>query len=514
MNKKWIIIVAVALVVVIAGTVGLVVVLNRARDSDEGDQFIPAGWQAEIEDLGETKLSFYFEAQQSRAMNDVLQAVNRKLKDDIGAEISFEFIWENPERYLDRIRQDIAAGLPCDAFYYSSYFPISIQSLVKENLVMDLTELFPQVAYQYYGQFTNEDIDALSVNGKLYSIPARLPGAIRKCAIVRQDLMEKYNIPAIHNYDDYEFFLKTIKENEPDMIPMNYWDTTLGLFSDVNGYVNVDYEMGLVYRWDNSSVKIEAWEQTPVFMESMNRIKGWYEKEYLTKNVGIAEIDDFMVTNGKWASFIGNWGDQFNYNTIVQASELKDMSYAAYQLYDGISARNPLMESGLLVSSHSKNAEKVLQFVNWLQSSQENYDLFMYGVEGTHYIQKEDYIKPPEDTDMSNTFYQWGWKSPFRNIDFERASFPDMKKDVQQYYEVITNSSKYPPHIGFYPDYSTVNDIATLRRMGFSSLDRKVYTGFFEQQDVIDYIKEQKDFGMDNLVEEIQRQLDEYLLKR
>lgn len=512
MNKKLLIILTAVLIIAIGTTA--VFLLTREKEADEGDQFLPAGWQADVGELEEAKLSIYFEARHNDVVDEVLEELNKKLKDDLNAEISFEFIYDYPDAYLNRIRQDIAAGIPCDAFYFSSYFPQSLDALAKEGLVKDITELFPMYAHNYYGQFASDDILAVSTEGKLYGIPAKLPGANKKCVIVRQDLMEKYSIPEIKSFDDYEVFLQAIKKNEPDMIPMNYWDTTVGLFSDVCGYVNMDYDMGLVYKWDSPSIKIEAWEQTPVFMEGIGRIRSWFENGYLLENVGIAETDERMIANGKWASFVGQWGDQFEYNSILRTKQVTEWNYKAYPLHDGLSARNTPMESGLAINEKSRNAERVLMFINWLQSEQEHYDMLMYGVKGKHYVEKNDYIEPPEGTVPSQSFFFWGWKAPFRNIEYERANFPGLKDEVNRYREVITKYTKYPPHTGFYPDYSTLGSIITARRLSNSTLDRYIYMGSFSDRDVEEYIKEQKDAGIDNLVEEIQKQLDQFVAQR
>lgn len=512
MNKKWIIIISAVLVVVIAGTLAVILLSReRAREASEEAKFLPGEWVPEADNLKDEKLVFYIPAQDNEASKDVLKALNRRLKDEIKTELAFEFVPDYPEAYVQKVREAIAAGSPCDAFYFSDYFPMTMKSLADEGLAKDLTNLFPRYAYDYFSQFSEEDRDALLVDGKLYGIPSRIPGTYRKCVIVRQDLMEKYNIPPIKSYDDYEVYLQTIKKNEPEMIPMNYYELNIGLFSDVNGYVLLDYQMGLVYKWDSPSIKVEAWEQTPEFSAGLSRMNSWFQKGYLLKDVAISQIDQRMITNGKWASFIGNWGDHFTYNAYVRASGIKDWSYEAYPLHDGFSARNTPMESGMAVSNKSKLVDRVLMFVNWLQSDQENYDLLMYGIKGTHYFEKGDYIEIPEGVKFENSFFNWGWKAPFRNINYERVNYPGLKEEVKEYYDVIVRSTKYPPHMGFYPDYSMVNDIKTLRRLDNFSLDRKAYSNDFKPINVEEYIKLQKDQGIEVLVAEVQKQLDAFI---
>lgn len=510
MKKKLVMIIASILSIAAIATVIFVFSYNRGKVVNEEDDFLPTINQIDVQDLKDTKLTIYFEAQTNSALKEVLEAINQKLRSDLKTELAFEFVWDYPENYLNTVKQAIASGSPCDAFYYSSYFPVSTKALASEGLIMDLTDKFPQNAPDYYGSFSKEDIAAISTNGKVYAIPSRIPRAARKCAIVRQDLMEKYEIPEIKSYQDYEVYLETIKSKEQNLVPMNYWETTLGLFSESSGYATLDYELGLVYKWNTSSpsVKLEVWEQTDGFSEGLNIIKNWYDKGYLMKNIGIAQIDESMIAGGKWASFIGNWGDEFNYNAILIANGIKDYKYKAYQLYNGLSARYSPLENGLLISAKSSQADRVLMFINWLESSQDNYDMLMYGIKGVHYTVGKDFITPPEDINISNSFFQWGWKVPFRNFDYERANFSGLKEDVVRYNEIINEKTKYSPLLSFYPDYSPVSDLLVFRRLAFSNLDQKVYTGIFKQSDIDEFIKEQKDNGIGSIVSELQNQID------
>lgn len=510
MNKKLIVIISVILVVLIAGGTAAFLLL-RDRNSEK-DEFLPTAsdFEVDVSNLKFTELTFYFLGQEIPTAKEVLQAVNSKLKQGLNTEIHFKCVFERPENYLDKIKSDMASGLPCDAFQYFGGFPVSLETLANEGYIADLTKLFPQSAPNYYRQFSQDDIDAIKVKDKIYAIPGRIPYANRTCAIVRQDLMEKYNIPEIKNYSDYEFFLKTIKEKEPNIIPMNYYDTTIGLFADSYGYVILDYQLGLVYKWDDPDVKIMAWEQTPVYKNCLNRIKSWKESNYLMKNGGIAQIDEGMVTSGRWASFIGRLGDHFNYNAVLRAQGTTEWYYRAYQLNDGFSARVSPLDTGVAINAKSANAERVLMFIDWLESSQENYDLYMYGVKGKHYVEKEDYIEPPEGVTMEYSFFNWPWKAPFRDIDYERANTPGLKEEVAQYYDIITKNSKYPPLNGFTPDYSTVDSIKTLRQISYTDMDRSVYIGDYDESKADEFIKDEKDTGVDNLVAEVQRQADQF----
>ncbi|NLK86757.1 MAG: extracellular solute-binding protein [Clostridiaceae bacterium] len=510
MNKKLMIIIA-AILIVIAGGITAFLLLKPGVQPEEEDLFLPGDWQIDVEELKDAAITIYLDVPNQNDMEDVLEAVNRKLKDDLKTQLDFEVYWEYPAMFIDRVRTSNASGQPCDAYIYSTGFDMPVKTLVEQGLMMDLSELFPKYAPNYYNQFSRDEIKALTVDGGIYLIPPRIPSADIKYAVVRQDLMEKYNIPEISSYDDFEVYLETVKKNEPDMITTNYYDTSLGMFAQAYGYAILDRDMQLVYRWDDPEMQIMAWEQTPECLESLERLNGWLEKGYLAKTYIIAEIQNQMVTTGKWASFVCDPSNQMYFNSLLNSKGIKDISYRAYPLYDGCSARNPMMSYGLAVNGGSRQPERVLMFIDWLQSDRENYDLLMYGVKGTHYIDKGGYIEPAPD--VAATFYEWVWKPPFENIDYQRTNYPGLEEEIDSYHEILAKRTKFPAHFGFIPDYSSVYDIATPRKQRSFELDDLVYRGSFSEVGLQKYRDEQKRLGVDSVIAEIQKQLDDYRAK-
>ena len=76
-----------------------------------------------------------------------------------------------------------------------------------------------------------------------------------------------------------------------------------------------------------------------------------------------------------------SYDDEISLKENIPTSELA-ISYLApdqpYMQYTSIQNLNA-------ISSTSENPEAGLMFLNWLYSKKANHDLFIYGVEGTHY---------------------------------------------------------------------------------------------------------------------------------
>lgn len=520
MKKKHMIITAAVLLVVIAGGITAYSLLSRGTQDTEEEDFLPEGWEIDIGKLRDTTLTFYINAMSQSEYKDVLEELNLKLDNDIRCKIAFEFYYENYQAFINRIKRDNASGQTCDAFFYSPDSNMSVKSIADEGLAMDVSGLFPEYASGYYNQFTNEEIKAMSVSGGIYLIPPRIPSTSVRYALVRQDLMEKYRIPEIHSYDDLEAYLERIRLNEPDMLPLRLEDTTMGLFADVYGYVILDYVSGLVYKWDDPSMKVMAWEQVPEYKEILERIRRWNDNDYLGTDGRIdyvlvdenpeAAFSAPFITDGKTASFISDPSDQMYFNTLLSSKGIRDFTYKAYPLYDGYSARYSIPNKGIMINSRSRQPERVLMFIDWLQSYQENYDLLMYGAKGTHYVDKGDYIEPPAGT--ATTFLVWGWKMPFENIDNQRANYPGQSSEMAEYREILDKKTKYPPHFGFRPDFSTMKRLYEDRYMSLLTQEHEIFNDHdFDDTMYEEFLEEQKSHGIDILIGEVQGQLDGYM---
>lgn len=521
MKKKHIIIISAVLLVIIAGGIMAYSLLYRKDYESDEEDFLPEGWKLETDKLKDTTLTFYINAQRQKASDEIVEAVNLKLGNDIRTKITFKYYWEYYQQFLDRIERDNASGITCDAYIYNRDFYASVKQIADEELAMDVSELFPEYAPVYYNQFTEEDLRALKVNGGIYIIPARMPAADMKFALVRQDLMEKYDIPPIDSYDDYEVYLEAVKNNEPGLLPMCYRNTSMGLFASMYGYVPLDYIAGLVYRWDDPSMKIMAWEQTPEFTECLERMRRWAQRGYLTDGgkesgvLGVVNGDftgnyDLYVINEKAASFISDPSDEAYFNTLLRSKGITDYSYKAYPLYDGYSPRRSLMQNGVIINPLSRQPERVLMFIDWLQSEQENYDLFMYGKEDVHYIDRGDYITPSPD--VVTTFLEYSWRSAFENIDRQRAYYPGQKEELRNLLELVGTRTKYAPHYGFTPDYKPVERIYEQRWMQYAIPENLAYNDIEIDETILaKMIDDLKKAGTDTLTAEIQNQLDAYV---
>ena len=79
---------------------------------------------------------------------------------------------------------------------------------------MDLTELAPVYAPNLYGAYSEDQIQASTMDDKLWIMPPNYSVQVINGVAVRGDLMDKYGIEEIKNADDFVDYLTAVYENE------------------------------------------------------------------------------------------------------------------------------------------------------------------------------------------------------------------------------------------------------------------------------------------------------------
>ena len=511
--KKKVMIISSTIIILVAAAA--ILFFTFFKGGNHAISSIIPGNMFETKQLDQVTLTFHYPSEEPASTKEILNQIQEKTKTSINVKLNFVFhTWENYESDINAL---LASSQPCDAFYiYSgSMKKDSFKSYAQKGLLMDITEMLPKYALSYYNKLKPEEIAAATVDGKLTALPGRSNGFYRPCAIVRADLMEKYSIPEIKNFNDYELFLKTIKEKEPAVYPLGSYGYSFQFFSAINNYAVLDDSLKLVYKWDDEKMKVKVWEQTPEFLESIKTVNSWFDKGYLSKDIPVIWADESIITSRSFASFISSQGTADYFNTVLKANNISDFSFKEYPLYTNIHCQktDPMQEC-LVFSAKSQNVDRALMFVNWLESSQDNYDLLMYGIKDKNYTLKDERIVIPSGTKSSENFHNWGWRNTFLNQDYERLNANSDEALFTAYKEFGEKNAEYAPHTGFIIDKTELNGMEGDRTFDYYLFEDALRNGTFHEAEQEEYMNKFNTSDMGKLVEQVQLQIDTWLASR
>ena len=162
------------------------------------------------------------------------------------------------------------------------------------------------------------------------------------------------------------------------------------------------------------------------------------------------------------------------------------------------------------ISATSEDPESGLKFLNWLYASEENHDLFHYGIEGTHYTKTGDHRIEQVKGDDGNPLYSMDtWMTGYLPYMAYATDTPDEQVDYMTY-----KSDNYviSPAAGFIFDSSNVTSELTNLQTEIISSIYPIKVGMVSYEDNIDAaIEKLKAAGLDKYMEEYRTQFKAYL---
>jgi len=336
----------------------------------------------------------------------VLDQIATSTKDELNIKLEVDYIpWAD---YQEKNKMMAAGGDEFDIFLN---FGFDISPAFTRKQAIRINELFDKYGQDIKANLPEIEIKSGFVGQDQVAIPAvYTKDDIAMTALIRKDLRVKYNIPEIKDLAGMAAYLDAIKANEKTMIPFGSDSFNASTFflraamtdKRPSNFVSVTswYKDG-----KDTTIKVQnAYNPNGMFKKLLDICsdgynRGWFEKDVLSQK----DAKGLFIA-GKAGAFNT---DLFNFGPIEQA--LKANFSTAELEWIILNKEQPITRSGSnnfsQISSTSKNPERAMMFLNWLQKSQANYDLYMFGIEGKHYTLDGNLMKLPQGIDATNNTY-------------------------------------------------------------------------------------------------------------
>jgi len=353
-------------------------------------------------------------------IDNMLSEIAENVSDTIN--IAPFFNWIPYEKYDEEIIKLIQSGDKIDAF--TCYSP---HAYAQQDLILDITDLFPRYASKYYRELSESQVgrDYLyqgSVDGKLYMMPYNGIENPRYCIVTEKALAAKYAPGGLETMEDYGEFLKKIKENEKNVLPgaLNAYYFFMA-YLEGNGYYS-EFATYFYSRFDEPA-NIYAMEQTPEFINAWHLLTQWHSEGYIDNSLSSA----YTLLNGKLASELA---PLYNIENVLGELSTVGTEFTIIPLYMESTFLINTSGRGLVISKTCPIPERVVSFVEWIHESQENYDLFRYGVKDRNYSLQGDRITFPRSVRPLTTWFAANY---FIDIRYERIT-PTLDANFKEVY--------------------------------------------------------------------------------
>lgn len=387
---------------------------------------------------------------------------------------------------------------------------------IAAGLYEPLDELIEKVGPNIKDTRSPQLLEANKVNGKLFAVPLEVNFIRPWTFVIRKDIREKLGIAPIKSYDDLIKFMYAVKEKVPDItpfIPNGSEHVGLRLAGMLDPQANLAVVLnypGLYTKGNDGKIYNIFDDMDPKIMENFQQSYKFYQDGIFAKDALLLKNGEF--TKGKAAvSTFFDFGVNLGTRTGLDKS-VPGATAEAFSLFDPSMKMSSTYKAGnyIAVPVVSKNKERAIQFINWL-NQKDNYDLLAYGIKGKNWEEAGDGLYTPiKGKPYTGIPFAWGWNPKLDRID---ASLPEEVINLNKWQRDPAN---FTTDIlsGFTFDPSPVsNEVAQLSNAG-KEFYEPIVLGLVEPTEGIAKLKEKAYANVKKIQSEYQKQLDAFLASK
>ncbi len=476
---------------------------------------------ASTEKKEKVKLKYYVPGSEKPDQKMVFDLVNKKLEAD-GFNFEIEKVFIPSDAWDQKINLMLSTGEDFDLFHVmQDRTPFT--NYLNRGALADLTDSINKYGANLKKAIPEDIFEGAQVNGKTYVVPAYWVEMASEGEFdIRTDILKNNNLEMPKTPDELLTAMDTVMKNwkggtKPYLFgtanfdPVGFHTTVLHRTYDTFPFTIKDK---FVYVNQNGDVK--SWLETDEFKQDAAFMRKAYKMGVVNPDILVVKKDQIkaQLDNGDWFVMFGSGGDLKSLQKNNPDATINDIQ-AVYFNPEKPYLRPLTVKNANAVPITSKHVDEVVQFLDWMVASQENYDLVQYGIEGTHYEKDGDRgIKTILDPKDNSSRYA-GSNSQIGNVNFVRLdqtnSIPSNNKVL---YEPNTNAvNSIAANFVFDPtnvraEYSNITTEAeasiTPIYMGVQDYD-KAFPAALEKM---------KKAGLDKVIAEWQKQFKDYLASK
>ena len=451
-----------------------------------------------------------------QAQEEVLDKFCETYRDKLNID-KIEFNYVPFGDYEDKMTSLVAGGDDFDGMYVSDWMLYNKMS--NKGGLMPLNDFMQQYAPSLYATYQeNGSMTACSIDGQLVAMPWTKKKSSKAILLYRKDLADQYGVDTsrLETIEDLDAMLTEAKAKVPDITIFESGFPRGNTYSDVLAVLHAKYEMDnmnyhtLTFDFNEEKPVLKAVEETPMFKEAVTWMNKWYNGGIVSKNE-LSETDTKMFENGKTFAKVGLHENAMQ--GVVFNIPNAELGYA--EIYpDGKYRYDSPLNNAFAVNKNAANPERLLMLLELLNTDEDAYNLFMYGIEGETYVKGEDgSIQYPEGQDAANSTFLGWFCWPFVRGQFDKPSGMITPKALEMENEWLEKDSLVvSPLTGFNPDTSSIKTELAQRDQLYDEQGKLLLAGIVENNDVDaavnKYIENQKAAGLDKILEFMQTEAD------
>ena len=491
---------------------------NNKGTNNSNDVTPSPGGNDEVDLSEEVHLIYYLWGGEGPANQDILDEINKYLKEDINATLEVKYIdWGEIATKYPLL---FASGEEFDMSHASPNAAISYFTLAAQSALTDITDMLDKVAPILKNEIPESTWNGTKYKGRIYGVPTLYSEFTPSGYVYRRDLMEKYGLDEINSVETLEKYMDAVVENE-NFPPLN------GNSSDaINLYrMLVDTtgswiaapgipleQLFLVATSPSNYDDIIHPAFTQEFEDWAVLMHKWSEKGYWPKDILSSQQDaKTNFNNGNSGGFITHMADWTgNYGAFKESMPDVETDFWTFAEANNKIMRKMGVENTTVISANSKHPERALMAIEKFMTEEKYYRLIQYGIEGRQYEIVDGLVVQPENFDPdvdAGGFAAWALRNDRFNIPYASED-PRRYELIDKWNQVAINN----PYMGFsFDDSNVATELSSIANVN-SQIGIQIMLGKTQdpKEAVEQYRNQLLQAGIERLIEEIKSQLEDF----
>lgn len=474
---------------------------SKDKEADSGKK---SSETAETEDPVHLELYAMSFGGNNDSLEKVNQAVNDYIKPLINADVKLNII--NYGSYQQQVNLLMSGEEPVDLMLSTGALT---SMLAGQGALTELDEMLDSKGQGIIDVMGEDVLASCKYGGSTYAVPTNRDLARSMCYYYRADINEELGL-GLENaktLDDIEKCFEIMHEKDPEMAGiagnnttnlLQYWD-----WDPISNNYGVLLNLG-------EELKVENLYESEGYIDMVNRMHDWYQKGYIYKEITTSTVaNPDLFATGKMLGFFAN-GNPTSDNT---QSRMLSGPIEHIELVEPYMSSATVQTACWTIPHNSENPEKAMELLNLMFTDPTLVNLLTYGIEGENYVVKDaekGIIGYPEGMTAETHTYDnslgWTWGNMLIGYTWEGDD-----PDVHQQMIDFNNSAKKSKALGFTFDPTNVENQTTACKNVYDKYTRGLESGAVDPAEALPkFQKELKEAGIDDIIAEKQKQLDEW----
>lgn len=384
----------------------------------------------------------------------------------------------------------------------------NVTSAISSGQIVPITDYLDSYGSDMKSQISDSDWKCVTFNGDIYGVPANKEKATGWGFAMDKEMADATGIDysSIKTEEELEPLLEKVKEMYPDVYPIVSNNGSMSLMTDQD---DLGGDIGSLESASGDNTTIINYYGTDEYMNEMKLRYDWAQKGLI--------MPDASTSTENANSLIGA-GKGFGRFTNTKPGIEKEMEKEVGKEVVVLEMVKPYTTTTRVdivwyVPHNSEKPERAVQVLNEIYTNPDLANLFINGLEGTHYefVDKENgIVNYPEGVNASNTGYTslpWAW--PNETISY---IWEGLDSDIWDQIQEFNKDATVSPAKGFAWDNTEVQNEVTACANVVAKYGPALECGSLDPETTIPkFLDELKAAGADTIIAEKQKQLDAWL---